>query len=167
MNDLMTIIEWWVVPIVLFYYLLYLLFFTPAEEAQQLIKVSSKYGKGAGFIILALFIISRKTSQDIFSFQIPSYQFDYVSTFLATVIGFLFFLFFNTIKDTRFLGIVSFILTSALSITIYSYFFVSEIRSKIVFWALGVTLGSMLKKMMFPELDPGEVEKKSEAAPSK
>ncbi|MBF0406772.1 MAG: hypothetical protein HQM10_05440 [Candidatus Riflebacteria bacterium] len=153
MNDLMTIIEWWVVPILLFYYLLFLLFFTPPENANELIKVSSKYGKSAGFVILAFFIISRKSSQDVFSFQIPSYQFEYFSTFAATLIGFLLFFSFRKFQETRLMGLISFILTSAVTITIYCYFFINETRSTIVFWALGITLGNMLKKMTFPEVD--------------
>jgi hypothetical protein len=158
MTEMMTIIEWWVVPILLFCLLLYLLVYVPSENSPALIQTSSRSGKAAAFVVLALFIVSRKPSADVFSFQIPVYQFDYFSTIVATILGLIVCLAFGTLKTTRYLGVLSFILTSAVSITIYSYFYISDIRGTVVFWTLGITLGILFKRMIFPTLDPMEAD---------
>lgn len=154
MNEFMTIIEWWVVPIILSSFLLYVVFFLPPDESPPLVKASARSGKWAGFIILALFVVSRKASEDAFSFTIPSYPFDFVSTILATVVGGVFFHVLTQLGSSRFLGLFSCVLSAAISITLYSYFYICPIRSTIVFWTLGVTLGILLQRMTYPTLDP-------------
>ena len=77
---------------------------------------------------------------------------------MATIVGMLVCLALRTLKATWYLGMFSFILTSAVSITIYSYFYISMVRGTIVFWTLGMTLGILFKRMIFPELDPTETE---------
>ncbi|MFZ2960285.1 MAG: hypothetical protein WA705_25665 [Candidatus Ozemobacteraceae bacterium] len=171
MNDFMSIIEWWIVPFIQFSFLVYVLFVSPEEEAPPLVKASARSGKWAGLTVLALFIVSRKGLPDSISFTIPEYSFDYVSTIVATLVGCFLFLSFSKFRSMRFLGVLSFFLTTAISITIYSYFFIATLRSTIVFWSLGLTLGILLNRMLFPELPPAEVAEKTgpagEHAPSK
>lgn len=156
MTDFMSFIEWWVVPIVLLGFLVYVLFLIPSEDAPPLVKASARSGKWAGAFILAFFIISRKGSPDGFTFTIPEYPFDYLSTVLATMAGFVVFLSFSSLRAHRALGFIAFLLTAAVTITLYSYFFISSTRSTIVFWSLGLPLGMLFNRMIFPELPPPE-----------
>ncbi len=151
----MAIIEWWIVPLILAYFIIHVVFLHPPEHTPPLVQASAKSGKFAGFVVLALFIISRKTSNDLtFSFTTPSYDFDYLSTVLAAFVGFGVLHLARNCENTKYLGIMSFVLTTVLAITIYSYFYITDVRSKVVFWTLGITLGLLLRRMLFPELEP-------------
>ncbi|HNV69636.1 MAG TPA: hypothetical protein PKO06_08070, partial [Candidatus Ozemobacteraceae bacterium] len=145
MNEFMTVIEWWVVPIILCLFLVYVLFLLPPDEAPALVKASSRSGKWAGLVILALFVVSRKESNDTFSFTIPTYPFDYLTTVIATLIGGGFYHAVTQLGTTRALGFFSFLLSAAVSMTLYSYFYIAAFRSSIVFCTLGVTLGILLQ----------------------
>ena len=147
----MAVIEWGIVPLILAGLLLFTLFGIPDDMADPNIKVSARSGKWAGLIVLVLFIISQKNRELTFSFKIPAYGFAIWPTLLSTAAGFALSRFFDLIKRTRVLGIFILALVATTSITFYSYIFITNVRSTVVFIALGITFGVLFHEVLFPE----------------
>ena len=148
---IIAVIEWGSVPLILLGLLLFTLFGIPDDKAGPEIRVSTRSGKWAGLIVLVLFIISQKNRELTFSFKIPAYGFAIWPTILSTAVGFVLSRFFDFIKRTRVIGIFVLLLVATTSITFYGYIFITNIRSTVVFVALGIAFGVLLHEVLFPE----------------
>lgn len=148
---IMGAIEWLIVPLILVLIFIYAFFIIPNEINDKLIKNSTIAGRYAGLIVLVMFIVSQKNKRMVFQFYIPEYNFAFWTTFLSVCTGFVFSWFFDYIKGSRVLGIFVLALVAITSITFYSYLFINDVRSTIIFTALGIGFGVLVHRVFFPE----------------
>ncbi len=156
---IMAAIEWAVAPLIIFGILLYSLLILPQmPRGIQRFKIrrAAHAGSWAGLIPLAIFIISQKKVELVFQF--PTYSVKVLPLLLATIAGLCFKWALDLVKNSRGLGIFSLLLVATSSITLYSYFFLTPLRSTLVFIALGVLFGILLHRAAAP-LFPGAIPK--------
>ncbi len=153
MADLGRIIDiaiWAVVPLILFLILFFSLFGLPGKMAEPRVKASARAGKFAGLIVLILFIISQKTRQFNFTFQIPSYDFDVWPTLIGALAGFIVYGIFSFVKPARSMGIFVLAIVGSASIALYSYFFITGFSKTVMYGTLGVLLGVLFYEVVLP-----------------
>ena len=155
---IMTAIEWCIVPVILAIILFFSLFIFPDQKADYKVKISARAGKWAGLIVLVLFIVSQKNRELSISFKIPEYDFAIFPTLISSIIGFVSAWGLDQIKHSRVVGIFVLALVGSTSITLYSYIFISNVRSLVVFFALGVMFGVLLHEIIFPESMQSKIE---------
>ncbi|MCK5097401.1 MAG: hypothetical protein KAR45_04820 [Desulfobacteraceae bacterium] len=150
-TEMMTAIEWGIVPLILIGILAYFLIYIPGKNASKKIKNSSSSGKFAGFIIFALFVLTQKNRELSFSFKMPAYDFNYLIVSISIVAGFVFSWFFSLIKKKKIIGLYTLVLVGSTTTTIYSYLFIHDLRSYIVFITMGIILGILVHAIFFPK----------------
>ncbi|MEN8211969.1 MAG: hypothetical protein ABFR31_09635, partial [Thermodesulfobacteriota bacterium] len=99
--EVMKTIEWGIVPLILVGILAHFLINIPDKNAPDAIKRSSFSGKFAGFIIFALFVLSQRNRELLFSFDMPVYEFDFLLIGGSIVGGCIFAWIFKLIKTKK------------------------------------------------------------------
>ena len=150
-TEIMVAIEWGIVPLILIGILARFLFYTPGENASDKIKNSSSSGKFAGLLIFALFVLSQKNRELLFSFNMPVYDFNILVVLLSILAGFIFSWFFNLIKKQIFIGLYTLVSVASTATAIYCYLFIQNLRSYLVFVTMGIMLGILIYAIFLPK----------------
>lgn len=149
--EIMMIIEWGIVPLILIGILAHFLVNIPAKDASDAIKRSSNSGKFAGFIIFALFVLSQRNRELLFSFNIPVYEFDFLLTGGSILAGCLFSWIFKSIKTKKIIGLYTLFMVVLTTVTLYGYLFIQNLRSYIIFITMGAILGILIFAIFYPK----------------
>ena len=143
-------IEWAIAPVALFALFIYGFFCISRVANAPLPKDSAVYGRWAGLVIFVVFLLTRKHRIDVFSFALPSYDFDFLKILCGVVVGFVFSWMFDYLRRFRVLGVLTMLLVSATSIALYAYFFVESFRGPLIFISIGLAFGTLLHRVFFP-----------------
>jgi hypothetical protein len=71
--------------------------------------------------------------------------------FSGLVVGFAFLWLVRVALPTRFVGILTLMLTTSSTSAMFSYVFLSTLRVTVLYWTLGSALGILLHAVLFPE----------------
>jgi len=144
-------IEWGLVPLIMVIILACLFIYSPEGKENGKIQKANFSGKLGGIIIFALLLLSQKNRTLVFTTTIPEYGFNYWLVLGSTVAGALINLIFNLLKDNVFVGLFTLIAIPATAIGIYTYLFIPESRSCLVFISSGLMLGLLIFSIFFPD----------------
>lgn len=144
-------IEWGVVPLIMVIILAVLFIYSPEGKEDRKIKNANFSGKLGGVIIFALLLLSSKNRNLVFTTTIPEYGFNYWLVLGSTAAGALINLIFNLLKDKVFVGLFTLIAIPATAIGLYTYLFVPESRSCLIFISSGLMLGLLIFSIFFPD----------------
>jgi hypothetical protein len=158
-EEVLMAIEWGIIPIILLGMLLKVFLFNPEDKSGPKIKKSYVSGKYAGLVIFALFILSQKENELIFSFKMPTYEFDLFLVLFATAVGTAASLIFDLIKKHTIIGLYTLISVSTLSTGIYCYLFIQHLRHYLIFVTMGMVLGIFIFRIFYPLAVPSKENK--------
>jgi hypothetical protein len=144
------IVLWGIVPAILLALLIFgmiILRRTTYDER----RTSARAGFWAGLVLFIGYVISQshtlKMPTSIFRY-LPTL--DLVPAAIGFIVGFLFLWGVRFLLLTRMVGLVSLILSSVSTSSLYSYIFIDALRNKILFLALGFAFGALLHMVFFP-----------------
>ena len=145
-----TLIPLFVVPLIL----IALLFFslrTVRRVGKTELKSSARAGFWAGFVLLAIFIISQLDRMQLPTgeFGVPL-SFDPVSLLAGLVLGFVFLWLVRLSLPTRLVGITIMLLTATSTIALFSFIFVEGLRRTVLYLSLGLALGILFHVIIIP-----------------
>lgn len=147
---IMSAIQWVLVPLImlaLWFYAISILSRSPEGDR----KTSARAGFWAGMVLCAVFIVSQLQGVREPTFSLgPVVTLSLVAIGFGLGLGFVFLLIVRFIAPTPVVGLLTLILASASSITLYSYFLIPELRRSVASLALGFALGALLHLVFFP-----------------
>lgn len=148
-SALAKVIEWILVPLILLLLFGYAFATLPEEPIGSAAKKAARSARWAGLIFFVLFVLWRQGRGDNFLDTMPSYRFDVrllTITVIAAVAGFASSWFVDWLRSK---GAIPFAVIPLVVLTLtasYTYFFIWNLRTLILFLALGFALGALLKR---------------------
>ena len=147
---LLTLIPWLVLPIVIIALLIFsMTIFRRVKEPEP--KLSARAGFWAGFILFVIFIVSqlRDVREPCFDFSsVPG--FDFLPLIAGCLIGFALLWAIRITLSTRFVGVITLLLTAASTSALYSFIFIESLRATVLYASLGVALGILVHVVLLP-----------------
>jgi uncharacterized metal-binding protein len=144
------IVLWGIVPAILLALLIFGTIIVRRTSYDER-RTSARAGFWAGLVLFIGYVISQshtlKMPTSIFRY-LPAL--DLVPAAIGFIIGFLFLWGVRYLLLTRMVGLVSLILSSVSTSSLYSYIFIDTLRNKILFLALGFAFGALLHMVFFP-----------------
>lgn len=148
-SALAKIIEWALVPLILLLLFGYAFATLPEEPGAATAKKAARSARWAGLIFFLLFVLWRQGRGDNFLDTMPSYRFDLrllMITTIAAVAGFGSTWAVDRLKGTWAFPFAVMALVPLMLMAIYTYFFISDLRTLILFLALGFALGTLFRR---------------------
>lgn len=147
-----SIVHWAVLPGIMGYIFLYNVNII-AQQTDQHLRTSAIAGFWAGLVLLLVFVFYNLGSISpptlpMGPIPVPSI----LSVGGCAVVGFAGFLAVRWLIPTRFVGLLSCVLTATSTIALYSYLFIAAYKVFIIVAVLGVTLGALLNIVLFPRI---------------
>ena len=147
---LLTLIPWLVLPIVIITLLIFsLTIIRRVKEPES--KLSARAGFWAGIILFVIFIVSqlRGIREPRFDFSsVPG--FDLIPLVVGGLIGFALLWAIRMTVSTRFVGVLTLLLTAASTIALYSFVFIESLRATVLYVSLGIALGVLVHVVLLP-----------------
>jgi uncharacterized metal-binding protein len=144
------VVLWGIVPAILLALLIFGMMIVRRTSYDER-RISARAGFWAGLVLFIGYVISQshtlKMPTSIFRY-LPAL--DLVPAAIGFIIGFLFLWGVRYLLLTRMVGLVSLILSSVSTSSLYSYIFINTLRNKILFLALGFAFGALLHMVFFP-----------------
>jgi hypothetical protein len=150
MEKVSILIYWIIVPVImlaLFIFACKIVRRAPNPEA----KTSANAGLWAGLILFFVFVISRMNSLKLPEFSdIGIAGINFRRVLIGTIIGIILFVGVRYLLPTRRVGFIVLIFIACSTFSLYSYFFIADIRNLVLSLTLGVGLGALLHIMILP-----------------
>lgn len=151
MTDIISfLIQWVVSPCIMLGLFLFSMCIVSTTKKTEL-KVSAQAGGWAGILIFIVYLIYQ-----LDAIQYPELDYNILPNPLITPIafgfisGFILLLLVRLLIFTRFVGIITLILTSASTSSLFTYFLIEKYRLNIFYCSLGLALGMLLNMVLFP-----------------
>lgn len=147
---LLTLIPWLVLPIVIITLLIFsMTIIRRVKEPES--KLSARAGFWAGIILFVIFIVSQlgDVREPRFDFSsVPG--FDFIPLIVGGLIGFALLWAIRMTVSTRFVGVLTLLLTAASTIALYSFVFLESLRATVLYASLGIALGVLVHVVLLP-----------------
>ncbi len=158
-TEVMAVIEWGLVPVILLGILLFFLFYSTEEGQHVKIQKACFSGKLAGLVTFAIFILSQKNRELIFSLAMPDYDFSILIVSISIVAGSIFAWLFSMSKKNILIGVSILFAVAFTCVAIYCYLFIHSYKSHVMQAAIGAILGILIFSIFFPKASVEEKQK--------
>lgn len=149
-QTIITLLLWLIVPIILIATVLFSVRIVRRVREPEA-KLSARAGFWAGIILFVIFIVSqlRDVGEPRFDFStIP--DLDLVPVLGGGVIGFVLLWLLRALVPTRWVGVVTLLLTAVSAGALYSFIFIDDFRIAVLYASLGGVLGILVHIVLFP-----------------